>query len=252
MAEPTLLQQARERLLSARIDGCDPAGFAALVGAVDYTLQLIESWVANAVPSTPMSIGYEQQRALVLAAPPMLVHAELAIAPGETFTLPQGSALGDAVTNRSHAVVHLNVVERTVRMEAPSTPSNAADASALDLDALQRLCDAATPGPWEYDPDAKAVSYDVLGHLAGWVCDVHELQIEGARTRERNAAFIAAARDALPKLIAEVKLHREVARARRLWIPASRRNAICPDCNAKRCQTMCGDCRRRFPEAKHG
>lgn len=53
---------------------------------------------------------------------------------------------------------------------------------------LKRLCEAATPGPWEANMDQ--VWCD------GWLADVH---------RDENAAFIAAARTALPGLIAEVE-----------------------------------------------
>jgi hypothetical protein len=57
---------------------------------------------------------------------------------------------------------------------------------ALDLDELQRLCDAATPGPWD-------VEDGVVLRKVGDVIFVED------------AAFIAAARDALPKLIARVR-----------------------------------------------
>lgn len=72
-------------------------------------------------------------------------------------------------------------------------------------------------------------------------CESIPLRIEDAYE------FIGVARDALPKLIARV---RELENP--MWIAAARRNAICPDCNAKRDRAMCGDCRRRFPEAEHG
>lgn len=57
----------------------------------------------------------------------------------------------------------------------------------LDLDALQRLCDAATPGPWR------------LGRL--WVTTADGL----SKCLAINARFVEIARDALPKLIARVR-----------------------------------------------
>jgi chemotaxis receptor (MCP) glutamine deamidase CheD len=51
----------------------------------------------------------------------------------------------------------------------------------LDLDALQALCDAATPGPWETDADR----FDDI--------------------EEDDAEFIAAAREAMPMLVARVR-----------------------------------------------
>lgn len=71
-------------------------------------------------------------------------------------------------------------------------------ADALDLDALQRLCDAATADEWEFD-EAELVVRTVHGPI---VCDVD------CGSRECDVAdgrFIATARDALPKLIAEVR-----------------------------------------------
>lgn len=63
---------------------------------------------------------------------------------------------------------------------------------APDLDALQALCDAATPGPWSTDAagEVRDEDDDVLCTTFGTVAD---------------GFFIAAARDALPKLIAEVR-----------------------------------------------
>lgn len=62
----------------------------------------------------------------------------------------------------------------------------------IDLAALARLCDEATPGPWTVELD-----------------DYRALSVE-------NAAFIAAARTAVPALLAEVTaLRGEVERMRR-------------------------------------
>jgi hypothetical protein len=74
----------------------------------------------------------------------------------------------------------------------------AASEPALDLDELQRLCDAATEGPW---------SYDGAGRVTG--C--------GPLMPEGDAQFIAAARDALPKLIARVQQLQSMVTAARDW-----------------------------------
>jgi hypothetical protein len=67
---------------------------------------------------------------------------------------------------------------------------------ALDLDALQRLCDAATPGPWD---GGSAIVENCDGLT---VCEFSD---PAADASERDADFICAARDALPKLIARVR-----------------------------------------------
>lgn len=63
----------------------------------------------------------------------------------------------------------------------------------LDLDRLEELCAGATAGPWEGEPQALLV---VGATRDAWVakCD-----------REEDAAFIAAARAALPALIKRVR-----------------------------------------------
>src|SRR5687768_15286619 len=81
---------------------------------------------------------------------------------------------------------------------------------------LERLCEAATPGPW-YAPEQlgghvwgdRALgqqSNEILYHHKVADCTYHA--DGGFEQRGQNAAFIAAARTALPELIAEV---------RRLW-----------------------------------
>lgn len=83
---------------------------------------------------------------------------------------------------------------------------------------LRELCEKATPGPWtaEYDNADNAGGgwwYDIgparVG--AGYLCsDAKEKQVE------HDAAFIAAARTAVPELLDEVeRLRAELADARR-------------------------------------
>lgn len=96
--------------------------------------------------------------------------------------------------------------QRALRDSAPAQPEvtstdvmlDAAAERTLDLDALHALCDRATPGPWRFDDCDRMVRNE----LAIVVCDVD------CGSQEADAAdgsFIAAARDALPKLIAEVR-----------------------------------------------
>ncbi len=74
-----------------------------------------------------------------------------------------------------------------------------------ELDRLDALANAATGGPWEVgDPyNSRTVS----------LVAVYGLGMEVADTQtERDAAFIAAARSAVPALVAEVKRLRRLAR----------------------------------------
>jgi hypothetical protein len=80
--------------------------------------------------------------------------------------------------------------------------------SDVDLDALERLAEAATPGPW-------CTLSGSISHVDGRVDGVHagsvgEMVIGCGRSyckkpRGDDATFIAAARDAVPALIAEVR-----------------------------------------------
>lgn len=74
------------------------------------------------------------------------------------------------------------------------------------LDKLERLCQAATPGPWELD----GLIVRNARHQSR-VCDVDT----GSYYQDRaDALFIAAARHALPKLLATVcELQAELDRA---------------------------------------
>jgi len=101
---------------------------------------------------------------------------------------------------------------RPVAVPATSTD----DALAGYLDELERLCAAATPGPWfMQDGDV-------------WCCPSGEEQQEYIVGLVRvldfvDGAFVAAARDALPKLIAKVRelqAELDIADKRLRWVPA--------------------------------
>lgn len=80
-----------------------------------------------------------------------------------------------------------------------------ADLTDAELDALERLCSEATPGPWYQNA---ATNKEVI-------CDSEFLVIcrtPGSlyqKAADHNAALIAAARTALPALLAEVRRRRQ-------------------------------------------
>jgi hypothetical protein len=97
------------------------------------------------------------------------------------------------------------------------TPTDADNAFAGYLDELERLCNQATPGPWEMCP--KRVYF--VAADGSPVCDItdfdnygpielrgHGAEVSGNRpagSMDANADFICAARHALPKLIERVR-----------------------------------------------
>jgi len=87
-------------------------------------------------------------------------------------------------------------------------------ATPLDLDALQALCDAATPGPWRchrFTADSPCDRILASEDLADEVIGAH--YGEALRIDPKDAAFIIAAREALPRLIGRVReLEAEAAR----------------------------------------
>jgi hypothetical protein len=110
-------------------------------------------------------------------------------------------------TGMSEDVVETNISEILPNPFTASAP--------LDLPELKRLCDAATEGPWCYEPHGDTGQYGV-----GVILDDDENHVNGLNentdllvsesvavevNRQPDAAFIAAARTALPDLIAEVE-----------------------------------------------
>lgn len=92
---------------------------------------------------------------------------------------------------------------------------------AIDLDELQRLCDTATPGPWD---GGSAIVENSDGLT---VCEFSDPASDAS---ERDADFICAARDALPKLIAQVRqLQAQVENADALREYADKRCLILAD-----------------------
>ncbi len=64
---------------------------------------------------------------------------------------------------------------------------------------IKQLCDEATPGPWNSDEEAEYIfsDGDMVAEIRGIGAYLHT---------QNNAAFIAASREIVPELIAEVEL----------------------------------------------
>lgn len=77
----------------------------------------------------------------------------------------------------------------------------------LDLDAIEARCDAATPGPWRDDETDNNGQRLIFGDNADdWIALLPHQCVESIRVeRDRDAAFIAHAREDLPALVAEVR-----------------------------------------------
>ena len=90
----------------------------------------------------------------------------------------------------------------------------------MNLTELKQACEAATPGPWSVDlckaEDCWRIKYGTRGH---WLATV---PIDGdEESSERDAAFIAMSRAAVPELIARVEAaEAELAEARALHLVA--------------------------------
>lgn len=74
-----------------------------------------------------------------------------------------------------------------------------------DIDALQKLLEKATKGPWAYQEKSDAYTHIVRGPNNAFIC---QLQQDRTGAAEANARLIAAA----PALLSEVKALREALR----------------------------------------
>lgn len=101
-----------------------------------------------------------------------------------------------------------------------------------ELAAIKALADGATPGPWEYDADCGYVEIHGSGveFKPDWTRSVHNLTVrplllarvhnnatEGNDGIGYDGAFIAAARTAVPALLAEVERLRELVDLAHAW-----------------------------------
>lgn len=95
-------------------------------------------------------------------------------------------------------------------------------ADGLDLPALERLCKAATPGPWHYwqytdadgDPRLDGKAYQC--HCFSTSPPVDEFS--GIELREEDARFIAVARTALPQALATIRARDEEVRRLKSYV----------------------------------
>lgn len=78
----------------------------------------------------------------------------------------------------------------------------------IDLDAIEARAKAATPGPWRVNPRVEADPGETDGH--GWLAGPPAAIEYEAALFNRDADFIAAAREDVPALIAEVRRLRSV------------------------------------------
>lgn len=104
----------------------------------------------------------------------------------------------------------------------------------VDLDALQALCDAATPGPWTAERDAvyrEPPAYGAWRQLARMCAHAENFTNEHRWEEWHNAAFIAAARTALPELIAEVRRLRALLGAT-YYVPERGVGTLCIQCGS--------------------
>lgn len=84
----------------------------------------------------------------------------------------------------------------------------------IDLDKLKALAEAATPGPWAIctAPDTNN-RQAVCDHNFEYIARTDTYSIHPDESCEANAAFIAAARNAVPELVDEVERLRDRLRA---------------------------------------
>jgi hypothetical protein len=82
-----------------------------------------------------------------------------------------------------------------------------------ELDSLQLKADSATAGPWEYHGDPSDRHNDpYVSAGEQWICATSydtQSKSRGTRDYHADAVFIAAAREAVPALIAEVRRLKE-------------------------------------------
>jgi hypothetical protein len=71
------------------------------------------------------------------------------------------------------------------------------------LEALQKICDAATPGSWQAIGDFFLICR--AGECGSFIADFSATIHRSDEEKRANAVFAVAARDAMPQLIAELK-----------------------------------------------
>lgn len=77
----------------------------------------------------------------------------------------------------------------------------------LDLDAIEARANAATPGPWIVAPELVGPDGQGVYHAEslGPICEVGDPYPRGDNHPQENMAFIAAAREDVPDLVAAIR-----------------------------------------------
>lgn len=76
------------------------------------------------------------------------------------------------------------------------------DALSSLLKETKRICEAATPGPWHLSDDQNSVHQHIYQGEFEEVCNVDSSDLDGY---QKNSAFIAHAREVLPRLVAALE-----------------------------------------------
>lgn len=98
----------------------------------------------------------------------------------------------------------------------------------VDLEKLERLAAQATPGPWIHEPGENFFDHDC--HFFGYECQMVKSDIAYVCefVTEANAAYIVAACNAVPELIARVRELERQNEALAFWLAQFLPHAECP------------------------
>lgn len=126
--------------------------------------------------------------------------------------------------------------------------------TATELDELERIAKLATPGPWRVDEDGDLRAGGPAAYLRSLATLYAPIVDDDDSRNDADVAFIAAARDALPRLIAQVReLENRLDLADQRTVALMRMTApVCFGCNGKRTGTHCADCRGELFEDGDG
>lgn len=76
-----------------------------------------------------------------------------------------------------------------------------------ELEEAQKLCDAATPGPWKFDEECQHLFSEADATIVIYArVDIgYTSQVEWMEVEAKDAEFIAKSRELIPKLLAEIQ-----------------------------------------------
>lgn len=105
-----------------------------------------------------------------------------------------------------------------------------------EIKQLRILCDAATTGPWVATEGGTVKSMSMTREVNKRACMVQvalavepQLDEDTTTPRPNNAKFIAASREALPRLIDEVDRLQRLCRECLMYAEAFLEDSLCPD-----------------------